>query len=212
MIGEVWIEYSIGADTLAIGSVGEQWKPSDEGTSAAIEVEDFEEAIERSERGASAVRCGAIRDAGLSHGRGAGSGRQQNHHPQIETREREGRMLMIKEVAFVAIAVSDAERARKFYQETLELKPGTTAMEGAWVEYDLARRRSVSAVIPAWQPSRDGTTVAFEVDDIDATIAKLKERGVTFDMEKTGDAGLLDGAVSRSGRQQAARAQTEDLH
>ncbi len=30
---------------------------------------------------------------------------------------------MIKEVAFVAIAVSDAERARKFYQETLELKP-----------------------------------------------------------------------------------------
>jgi predicted enzyme related to lactoylglutathione lyase len=26
--------------------------------------------------------------------------------------------------------------------------------------------------------------VAFEVDDIDATIARLKERGVTFDMEK----------------------------
>ena len=42
---------------------------------------------------------------------------------------------MIKEVAFVAIAVSDAERARKFYQETLELKPGTTGMGGAWVEY-----------------------------------------------------------------------------
>jgi ATP synthase F1 gamma subunit len=38
---------------------------------------------------------------------------------------------MIKEVAFVAIAVSDKERARKFYQETLELKPGMSAMEGA---------------------------------------------------------------------------------
>ncbi len=38
---------------------------------------------------------------------------------------------MIKEVAFVAIAVSDKERARKFYQETLELKPTTSAMEGA---------------------------------------------------------------------------------
>ena len=37
---------------------------------------------------------------------------------------------------------------------------------------------------PDWKPSRDGTTVAFEVDDIDATIAKLKERGVTFEMEK----------------------------
>ena len=44
-------------------------------------------------------------------------------------------MSMIKEVAFVAIAVSDAEEARKFYQETLELKPGMTAMNGAWVEY-----------------------------------------------------------------------------
>ena len=44
---------------------------------------------------------------------------------------------MINEVAFVAIAVSDVEKARKFYQETLELKPGTTAMGGAWVEYDL---------------------------------------------------------------------------
>ena len=42
----MWIEYSVGADTLAIGSVGEQWKPSDQGTSAAIEVEDFDEAIE----------------------------------------------------------------------------------------------------------------------------------------------------------------------
>jgi catechol 2,3-dioxygenase-like lactoylglutathione lyase family enzyme len=46
-------------------------------------------------------------------------------------------MPMIKEVAFVAIAVSNAERARKFYQETLELKPATTAMGGAWVEYEL---------------------------------------------------------------------------
>jgi predicted enzyme related to lactoylglutathione lyase len=41
----VWIEYEIGDDTLAIGSVGEQWKPSPDGTSVAIEVDDFEGAI-----------------------------------------------------------------------------------------------------------------------------------------------------------------------
>jgi len=41
----VWIEYDLGSDTLAIGSVGDQWKPSEEGTSVAIEVEDFEAAI-----------------------------------------------------------------------------------------------------------------------------------------------------------------------
>ena len=57
---------------------------------------------------------------------------------------------MIKEVAFVAIAVTDAERARKFYQETLELKPATTAMGGAWVEYE------IGATTIGVVPSRDG--------------------------------------------------------
>src|SRR5438132_7470126 len=92
---------------------------------------------------------------------------------------------MIKEVAFIAIAVSDKDRARKFYQETLELKPTTTGMEGAWVEYDLGPVTIGVGCHPAWKPSRDGTTVAFEVEDMDAAIAKLKERGVTFDMDKT---------------------------
>jgi predicted enzyme related to lactoylglutathione lyase len=92
---------------------------------------------------------------------------------------------MIKEVAFVAIAVSDKDRARKFYQETLELKPTTTAMDGAWVEYELGQTTIGVGCHPAWQPSREGTTVAFEVDDMDTTITKLKERGVSFDMDKS---------------------------
>ena len=92
---------------------------------------------------------------------------------------------MIKEVAFVAIAVSEPERARRFYQEVLELKPSMTAMEGAWIEYDLGGATIGVGCHPAWQPSRDGTTVAFEVDDFDATLAGLKKRGVTFDMDRT---------------------------
>jgi predicted enzyme related to lactoylglutathione lyase len=92
---------------------------------------------------------------------------------------------MIKEVAFIAIAVSDAERARKFYQETLELKPSISAMDGAWVEYDLGATTIGVGCHPNWQPSRVGTTVAFEVDDIDATIVTLMKRGVEFDMDKT---------------------------
>lgn len=94
-------------------------------------------------------------------------------------------MSMIKEVAFVAIAVSDPERARKFYQETLELKPATTALGGAWVEYELGAVTIGVGCHPAWQPSRDGTTVAFEVEEIDAAINQLKERGVAFDLDKT---------------------------
>jgi predicted enzyme related to lactoylglutathione lyase len=91
---------------------------------------------------------------------------------------------MIKDVAFVAIAVTDKERAQKFYQKTLELKPGMTAMDGAWIEYDLGSTTIGVGCVPDWKPSRDGTTVALEVDDIDETIKKLKQRGVTFDMEK----------------------------
>ena len=94
-------------------------------------------------------------------------------------------MSLIKEVAFVAIAVSDAERARKFYQETLELKPSTSAMEGAWVEYDIGATTIGVGCHPSWQPSREGTTIAFEVENIDQTISTLKDRGVKFDMDKT---------------------------
>ena len=38
-------EYAIGEGTLAVTCVGEQWKPSNQGTSAALEVENLEEAI-----------------------------------------------------------------------------------------------------------------------------------------------------------------------
>src|SRR5207237_7978018 len=110
--------------------------------------------------------------------------RKQIDDPQIKTGKPERSMLMIKEVAVVASAVSDKERARKFYQETLELKPSTTAMDGAWVEYDIGPVTIGVGCHPAWQPSRDGTSVALEVEDFDSVYAKLKERGVTFDIEK----------------------------
>ncbi len=92
---------------------------------------------------------------------------------------------MIKEIAFVAIAVTDKDKARKFYQETLELKPGMTAMEGAWTEYEVGGMTIGVGCHPDWKPSRDGVSIAFEVEDMDGTIAKLKERGVEFEMEKT---------------------------
>jgi predicted enzyme related to lactoylglutathione lyase len=40
-----WIEYGIGKDTLAIANVSDTWTPSDQGTGAALEVEDFDAAI-----------------------------------------------------------------------------------------------------------------------------------------------------------------------
>jgi predicted enzyme related to lactoylglutathione lyase len=45
MMGGKWIEYAVDHDTLAIANVGEQWTPSDQGTSAALEVEDFDKTV-----------------------------------------------------------------------------------------------------------------------------------------------------------------------
>jgi predicted enzyme related to lactoylglutathione lyase len=45
MMSGKWVEYGLGNNTLAIASVGPEWKPSDQGTGAALEVEDFNEAI-----------------------------------------------------------------------------------------------------------------------------------------------------------------------
>ncbi len=47
MTGERWTEYPIGAGTLAIACIGDEWRPSDEGTSAALEVENLEDAVAR---------------------------------------------------------------------------------------------------------------------------------------------------------------------
>ena len=47
MMGGKWIEYAVGDDTLAIANVSDTWTPSDQGTGAALEVEDFDDAIKR---------------------------------------------------------------------------------------------------------------------------------------------------------------------
>ena len=47
MMSGKWIEYTFGDNTLAIANVGGGWRPSDQGTGAALEVENFDEAIER---------------------------------------------------------------------------------------------------------------------------------------------------------------------
>ena len=47
MMSGKWIEYAVGDDTLAIANMSDQWTPSDQGTGAALEVEDFDEEIKR---------------------------------------------------------------------------------------------------------------------------------------------------------------------
>jgi len=90
---------------------------------------------------------------------------------------------MITEIAFVAIPVSDLARARKFYEDTLSLKPGSEMMGGSWVEYEIGPHTIGIGSHPDWKPSEDGTSTGLEVEDFPAAIERLKTAGVRFSME-----------------------------
>ena len=91
---------------------------------------------------------------------------------------------MLKKVAFTMYPVRDVARARRFYEETLGLKVGLNGNQGDkwWIEYDLPDGGCVALTnFIADEPSAAaGGTIAFEVKDLDALIAHLKSKGVTF--------------------------------
>jgi catechol 2,3-dioxygenase-like lactoylglutathione lyase family enzyme len=76
------------------------------------------------------------------------------------------------------LPTQDLERARRFYSEQLGLEPSDERDGGL-----LYRCSSGEFALFASQGSSPSTftQVAFEVDDIDATVAELKGRGVVFD-------------------------------
>jgi catechol 2,3-dioxygenase-like lactoylglutathione lyase family enzyme len=89
------------------------------------------------------------------------------------------------------IAVRDIDRARKFYEETLELET-KDAMGGEVLEV-----RSGGTVINVYRSEHAGTNQAtaltFEVDDIEAEVSELKDKGIFFEqydmpgLEQQGD-------------------------
>ena len=93
---------------------------------------------------------------------------------------------MIKEIAFTGSAVTDMKRARSFYEQVLGLKPSDEMAGGKWIEYNVGGAIfALSNINPNWKPSDQGTAIAFEVDDMDATVEKLKKSAAKFFMEKS---------------------------
>ena len=91
---------------------------------------------------------------------------------------------MITEVAFTGTPVTDMNRARAFYEGILGLKPTMESAGGMWVEYDVgAGTLGHGCYGDAWKPSPDGTCIAFEVDDLDAEVSRMKAKGVPVPMD-----------------------------
>lgn len=94
--------------------------------------------------------------------------------------------IRVLEFAFTGYPVTDIARARAFYEGVLGLKTGMIWDEGgcAWIEYDLGGQTlAINNGAKEWKPSKDGPAIALEVEDFDATVAALKERGVRFTVE-----------------------------
>lgn len=89
---------------------------------------------------------------------------------------------MFEKVAFTMFPITDPERARRFYGETLGLKQGLSAPNGDWTEYDLPGGGCIALFKSAdLKPSASaGGSIALEVTDLDALIPQLEAKGVTF--------------------------------
>ncbi|MAS92901.1 MAG: glyoxalase [Verrucomicrobiales bacterium] len=91
--------------------------------------------------------------------------------------------MKVQEIAFSVYPVTDIPRAREFYEGLLGLTPTMDhEMEGGhWIEYDIGPGTLAVGKNPAMLPSRDGCSVALEVEDFDSAIDELKAANVEFE-------------------------------
>jgi catechol 2,3-dioxygenase-like lactoylglutathione lyase family enzyme len=90
---------------------------------------------------------------------------------------------VLRKIAFVTYPVKNVARAREFYEDLLGLQLGLHGNHGDkwWLEYDLPGGGCLALSNFEGEPSASaGGRVAFEVDDLDALMAKLAAQGVVF--------------------------------
>jgi len=77
------------------------------------------------------------------------------------------------------IAVKDLDRARKFYEDTLGLKP--VEEQGSEVVTLKSGDTTFNVYRSEFAGTNKATALNFDVDDIDAEVRELKDKGVMFE-------------------------------
>lgn len=91
---------------------------------------------------------------------------------------------MLRKIAFTMLSVTDPARARRFYEETLGLTRGLASGDGVWTEYDLPGGGCLALFChpnPKLNKPPGGSSVAFEVADLDALNERLRGAGVEYE-------------------------------
>jgi predicted enzyme related to lactoylglutathione lyase len=95
--------------------------------------------------------------------------------------------MKVTEIAFVGYPVTDIDRAKAFYEKTLQLVPSRTfgTPPSLWIEYDIGPTTLAISNMAGeeWRPSRHGGSAALEVGDFKEAIDELRKAGVTFVVE-----------------------------
>ena len=81
--------------------------------------------------------------------------------------------------AIATIAVKDIERARKFYENTLGLKPLESTQKEV-VNYKTGKSK-ILVYRSQFAGSNKATAATWELDDVESVVNDLKSRGVKFE-------------------------------
>jgi catechol 2,3-dioxygenase-like lactoylglutathione lyase family enzyme len=92
--------------------------------------------------------------------------------------------LIVERVDFISVPVTDMERSKKFYGETLGLE---VVGDGTWPEYQLGENVSMYLLDPT-QIGREFTgphtaSIALRVPDVEEARRELEAKGVQFEGE-----------------------------
>ena len=88
--------------------------------------------------------------------------------------------MKINSIAFFSYPVSDVTKARDFYEGFLGLKL-THNFNNQFIEYDLGDTTfAIGAGVPIFTPGAKGGVVAFEVDNLDEWVTKVKAAKITI--------------------------------
>jgi catechol 2,3-dioxygenase-like lactoylglutathione lyase family enzyme len=81
--------------------------------------------------------------------------------------------------AYATIAVSDLDRARKFYEETLGMRAREQRSDG--VIYEVGKGTAFLVYPSQFAGTSQSTAMSFTVDDVDQVVKELRNRGVAFE-------------------------------
>ena len=93
---------------------------------------------------------------------------------------------MITEIAFVGSPVTDIKRAREFYEGVLGLRCTTSDPEAKWVEFEVGNGTfGIGDYGDQWRPAHGGTMAAFETDNLQEMVQRVRDSGAIVAMDIT---------------------------